>query len=109
MTDVIMLKKSGNTVGFVVNGHTGYADSGEDLICASVSTLVYTALNSMNEVADVEREDMDVDIDEELGYTSLKLKKIDSRTEIVFDVFSVGIKMLTQSYSDYVTLKFEEV
>lgn len=109
MTKIKILKNDGNFVGFVVKGHSGYAESGNDLVCASISILVYTVLNSLNEVAGVAEEDMDVNIDEKKGFTSLKLKKVDYSTEVIFNVFIVGITMLAESYSDYVTLMFEEV
>ena len=32
---------SGNLVGFVMEGHAGYADPGEDIVCAAVSSVAY--------------------------------------------------------------------
>lgn len=109
MTKIKILKNDGNFVGFVVKGHSGYAESGSDLVCASISILVYTTLNSLNKVAGIDENDMDVNIDEEKGFTSLKLKKVDNSTDIIFNVFIVGITMLVENYADYVTLMFEEV
>lgn len=109
MTKVKILKNEGTSVGFVVKGHSGYAESGSDLVCASISILVYTVINSLNQISGMTLEDMDVIIDEEKGYTSLKLKKVDDSTDIILSVFIVGITMLAKDYADYVTLKFEEV
>lgn len=36
--------------GMSLKGHSGYADSGNDIICASASTLLYTAIGSLEEL-----------------------------------------------------------
>lgn len=35
--------------GFKLLGHAGYADSGEDIVCAAVSVLVINTINSIEE------------------------------------------------------------
>ena len=34
--------------GFTVEGHSDYAEAGIDIVCAAVSILSYTALNSID-------------------------------------------------------------
>lgn len=42
---------SDNTVlGFEISGHAGYADKGNDIVCASVSSAVQMAANTIIEV-----------------------------------------------------------
>ena len=43
---------SGNLVGFVMEGHAGYADPGEDIVCAAVSS-VTTAVSASAAVSSV--------------------------------------------------------
>ena len=38
---------SGNLVGFVMEGHAGYADPGEDSVCAAVSSVAYMTANTI--------------------------------------------------------------
>ncbi|MEG2118226.1 MAG: ribosomal-processing cysteine protease Prp, partial [Clostridia bacterium] len=40
MTKTVFLKRDGKFCGFSVSGHSGYADAGSDIICASVSSYV---------------------------------------------------------------------
>ena len=41
---------SGNLVGFVMEGHAGYADPGEDIVCAAVSSVAYMTANTITEI-----------------------------------------------------------
>ena len=40
MTTVTFLTEESRIVGFEVSGHSGYADAGEDIVCAAVSATV---------------------------------------------------------------------
>ena len=42
-------KCNGNFVGFKISGHTGYAVSGKDIVCASVSSAVQLTVNLLYE------------------------------------------------------------
>ncbi|MDF2677098.1 MAG: ribosomal-processing cysteine protease Prp [Bacillota bacterium] len=95
--------------GFIVKGHSGYSVAGSDIICASVSILSYTALNSMNVVAGISESDMIYDVEEETGFLKLKTLKYNDKTDVIYKNFLVGIQLLLEDYSDYITLKFEEV
>lgn len=51
MITVIFLVTSGGLIEKMsINGHSGYADSGEDIVCASASTLLYTAIASLEDL-----------------------------------------------------------
>ncbi|MGI6001300.1 MAG: ribosomal-processing cysteine protease Prp, partial [Candidatus Merdisoma sp.] len=47
MTAVTIYKRSGQYAGFVIEGHAGYGEEGEDIVCAAVSVLSLNALNSI--------------------------------------------------------------
>lgn len=52
MTEVLVRRgPDGSIVEVRVSGHTGYADAGEDIVCAGVSALAVTALIGMTRVA----------------------------------------------------------
>ena len=38
------------TAGFTVQGHSGSAEAGEDIVCAAVSSAVYMAANTLTDV-----------------------------------------------------------
>ena len=43
-------KADGTLTGFRAQGHTGYAEAGEDIVCAAVSALTQSTLNGLKEV-----------------------------------------------------------
>ena len=45
--------KKGEPVKFVISGHAGYAESGKDIVCASVSSAVQMAINGITEVVKI--------------------------------------------------------
>ena len=49
MIDVkIFQTSSGEYTGFQMSGHAGYAEYGQDIVCAAVSALVINAINSID-------------------------------------------------------------
>ena len=48
--------KQSELVGFVIKGHAGYAESGNDIVCASVSSAVMLVANTITEVYNVNAE-----------------------------------------------------
>lgn len=49
MTEITFYSKNGLLSGFRTEGHSGYAESGEDIVCASVSSLVRFTVNLLTE------------------------------------------------------------
>ena len=43
-------RPDGTLVGYRAEGHTGYAESGSDIVCAAVSALTQATLNGLKEV-----------------------------------------------------------
>ena len=41
-------KKSGKLCGFRISGHSGYAESGSDIVCAAVSAMVRLTVNTVS-------------------------------------------------------------
>ena len=42
--------------GFLISGHSGFAESGEDIVCASVSSAAYMVANTITEILKVNAE-----------------------------------------------------
>ena len=47
---------SPDAAGFTVEGHAGYADAGEDIVCAAVSSAAYMTANTVTEILGVKAE-----------------------------------------------------
>jgi len=108
MINITIYRTKDEIKGFIVEGHSDYAEEGLDIVCASVSILSYTALNSLNLVAGITPENIEYTVDDE-GVMSLRTLENNNKTDIVYRTFMVGIELLLEDYSDYITLKFEEV
>ena len=61
MTKIALIRSEGALIGFDAQGHAGYADAGEDIVCAAVSALTQAAVIGMQEVLSlpvrIERDD----------------------------------------------------
>ncbi len=53
MTRCVLYTRGDQVVGFLCAGHAGYAEAGEDIVCAAVSALTETCVNAMESVAHV--------------------------------------------------------
>ena len=50
MTTVTFLTEESRIIGFEVSGHSGYADAGEDIICAAITSAVRLVEATVNDV-----------------------------------------------------------
>ena len=50
MTTVTFLTEESRIIGFEVSGHSGYADAGEDIVCAAVTSAVRLVEATVNDV-----------------------------------------------------------
>ena len=56
ITVKVVRDNSRKVTGIFVNGHSGYAEAGSDIICAGASTLVYTLANSLERICGIDTE-----------------------------------------------------
>lgn len=96
---------------FSIIGHADYKVHGEDIVCAAVSILGYTALNSLIDVCNLDEKEISYKIDAETGFLDVRtlINLEDQRlknTQVVFKTLAVGIKLLIESYPKYVTLEY---
>ena len=61
MTKIVFYRSNGVFWGFEEQGHTGYADAGEDILCSALSAMTMLIINTI-EVAYAS--DVDYEIDE---------------------------------------------
>ena len=58
----IYQSSEGEILGFAIQGHAGYAESGSDIVCAAVSVL---AQNTVNSIEQFTQDGFSADVDEE--------------------------------------------
>lgn len=109
MTKVTVYKnKQNECVGFRVFGHSGYADTGEDIVCAAISILVINTMNAIECFTDVKFKQQ---VNEEQGLIEYKIEKTTKETTLLLKTMILGLQTLEDNklYTDYIDLIFEEV
>lgn len=110
MTKVKVTKKNNHIVEVEALGHTGYGVSGEDIVCAALSSIIQTAILGVLSVAGVQAK---VDRNDKNGYIKLSLPKGLSEVEkhdtnLILNTMLVGVSDLQQGYSDFIELEVLE-
>ena len=106
MITIEIHKSKGQYRGFLSTGHAGYAEDGEDIICAAVSALTVNAINSIESFTE---DDFAVRQDE--GLVELILEgEISDRTALLMDSMILGLQAIQNDYgNEYIELIFKEV
>jgi Predicted ribosomal protein len=83
-------------------------------VCAAISILGYTALNSLIEVANIDTSSLRYTIIEDKGYMKVNLKENVGYTQsqcaqIIFQTLIIGLRLLNEEYKEYISIDFEEV
>ncbi len=106
MTKVIITRIDNHIVEVHCSGHTGYAEQGEDIVCAALSSVVQTALLGLMQIACV---DADYSVDEEKGGLYIIIPKLAPNVrrdaDMILETMLVGINDLYLSYSDFIDLE----
>ena len=93
-------------VGFDCLGHAEYADD-NDIVCAAVSALVITCINSIETLTDA---DFTCDSNEADGMISFRLEEVDSSyAQLLLSSLALGLEEMESNYEEYIDLIFEEV
>ena len=95
-----MIKININKDEITIKGHSGYASEGSDIVCASISSIAITTVNSLLRID----EDC-IEYQENDGYLNIKVKKhneiIDKLIENMIDLF----KELENDYKKYIEIR----
>ena len=106
MINITVKKRNGNYLEFVSKGHAGYAEEGQDIVCAAVSALIITTVNSLEEFTDDK-----FDVQEKDGFVSIHFRNdLSERGMLLMDSLLLGLTEIAGSYNNrYLTVKVKEV
>lgn len=109
MTVITVLYKHGAPIGFDAKGHTGYAERGEDIVCAAVSAVTQTAAIGITELVKAECafEVSDGELHLMLG-RSVKGEQL-KQAELILETMLMGLRSIETEYSDYLKIEKREV
>ena len=90
--------------GFKISGHAGYAESGQDIVCAAVSSAVSLATNIITDGfhADAEASDSD-------GAVTLTVNKPDERTQAVLTMLREQLGIILEEFPKTIKITISEV
>ena len=107
MTKIKLFKTRDNILAFECFGHSGYAESGEDIVCAAISSIVQMAevgvVNVLNLPASVQK-------NEKAGRMVFRLTKNISqadmeKAQIILKAMELSLEDLAQSYPKFIKLE----
>ena len=105
---VIERTGDGHYRSFFCSGHTGYAQEGEDIVCAGVSAIV---INTVNCLEDLLHEPIGYDYDEETGSISCVFTGVPSeKAAFLIDAMINGLEWIRKTYGEkYLDYEIKEV
>lgn len=108
MTSIIVHKQGDKYLGFVCNGHAGYAEYSKDIVCASISVLVINTINSIEKFTDAVP---DVVAHDCTGYISCSFKQpVDGDAALLIKSMIFGLMQIQEQYGKkFIDVKIKEV
>ena len=106
MITITVKKRNGNYLEFVSKGHAGYAEEGQDIICAAVSALIVNTVNSVETLTE------DLIISEAGdGYVYFSFPNgYSESTALLVKSLLLGLESIRRDYgAQYLEIAFKEV
>lgn len=87
--------------GITVDGHAGYAKTGNDIICAAVSALAQGLIHSLDALTDNEISYRLAD-----GHVDIEYENLSERGRLLVDSFFIAVSDIQNTYGEkYVQIK----
>ena len=116
MTKIVFFRSGGVYYGFEEHGHTGYGESGDDILCAALSSMTMLIINTV-EVAYAS--DIDYTIDENATHIMVRSKAAlpefeeDERKRYavsgLFMSYFYQLNELLEEYYDYLDVEVKDI
>ena len=85
--------------GISVLGHSGYAPAGKDIVCAAVSTLVCTLVNSLDALT---KDKIEYQISDGTGI--IRYGDLSDAGKLLVDSFFIGVSAISEQYPKYIRI-----
>ena len=110
MTKIKFFKVQDGYKGFECSGHTGYARSGKDILCAAISSITQSCVMGITKVLNIGAK---VIKDDDSGYLKIELPKdLDkenfSKSQVLLETLYISILDLMEGYSKYISMEVIE-
>lgn len=85
--------------GITIDGHAGYAEMGKDIVCAGVTALTQTLINSLDDLTS----DL-VQYNITPGRVDIYFKDLSEAGRLLVDSFFLGICLIVDDFPGYIKL-----
>ena len=115
MTKIVFFRSIGSFCGFEEQGHTGYAEAGEDILCSAISSMTMLIVNTI-EVSYASRVDYDINEDDTVIRVRCKAALPEFETDETIRYAVSGLIMgyycqlgeMLEEYGDYLDVRVED-
>lgn len=102
MTHAVVKEKKGLVYSLEVKGHTGYATSGNDIVCAGISTAVIMSINLLDKLIPNLFEVIQDDAEGYICLKNIQYSKMNAvEIDIVIKIFDSLIEILEDIQANY--------
>lgn len=83
-----------------ISGHAGYAELGKDIVCAGVTALTQTLIQSIDDLTDDE-----IEYRISPGKVEVEYRNLSEKSKTLVDSFFVGICLIAEEFPEYVKVR----
>ena len=102
MISAVFSIRNGKPCGFTIEGHSGSAERGRDIVCAAVSSAAYMAVNTVTEILGCE-----VQAEVRDGYMKISLRGDADAAKDIFSGLMLHLTELSKDYPDFIRITTE--
>lgn len=95
-----MIRVKHHNDGVTIEGHAGYAEAGQDIVCAGVSAIVQTLIQSV--------EDLTTDVIEytmQPGFVEIRFLTLSGESRVLLDSAMIGLEMIADAHPHHVVIE----
>jgi uncharacterized protein YsxB (DUF464 family) len=104
MIQAEFFKSDGKCRGFRISGHAGFAESGHDIVCASVSSAVQLTANLLTDGFNI-----DADVSAKDNVFECKVKILDEKAVVLFDMLKTHLGFISEEFPKRIKITTLEV
>ena len=96
----VIINESDKINSIEIKGHSGYSESGSDIVCASVSSICITTVNGILNI-----DNNSIKYKESDGYLLIDvIKHSDTTDKLILNMISL-LEQLKKDYKDYIEIR----
>lgn len=99
MIQIKIVRKNESITGFVIEGHAQYAPRGQDIVCAAVSALSISTINSIHSLTATPHHFRNED-----NLLELEILEASAESDLLTESLFLSLKSIEEEYLEHVTI-----